>query len=152
MSLESLVKLHNDLLLFDSHSPIVVSYSTINGLIYRQLNRIVALPYIDSMFIPNPVVSLGLLLPTDYHELMMGLEKLIQDKDLDKDCMSMSINNYSCDFYKVYADPNLVGPQLYVHLPFASITDKWLSKWYMRFSDLQTKTLLKAIQNENRRS
>jgi len=151
MVFESLVKLHNDLTLFDSTKPIIVRYDAINKLTYRQMHRVSSVPYIDNMYFPKPFIELGVLLPEEYAKLMDGLETLIQDPGLRNGSLTTVIGDYECKVYKVFDDPNLYGPQLYVHLEFVSIRRKWLTLLKLWRSDISTKTLLKAIRNENRK-
>lgn len=151
MVFESLVKLHNDLSLFDSSKPILVHYDPINKLTYRQLNKVLSVPYIDNMYFPKPFIELGVLLPEEYAELMKGLELLIQDPGLRNGSLTTVLGNYECKVYKVFDDPNLYGPQLYVHLEFVSISRKWMTLLKLWRTDNSTKTLLKAIRNENRK-
>lgn len=151
MVFESLVKLHNDLTLFDSTKPIIVRYDAINKLTYRQMHRVLSVPYIDNMYFPKPFIELGVLLPEEYAKLMDGLETLIQDPGLRNGSLTTVIGDYECKVYKVFDDPNLYGPQLYVHLEFVSIRRKWLTLLKLWRSDISTKTLLKAIRNENRK-
>lgn len=152
MNIELLVKLHNDLLKLDPNQLTIVQYNEENGLIYRQMNRIVAIPYIGHLFFPKPKLKLGILTQQGYHELMQSLEKVIQDPDLKNNKLSQIIKNYAVDIYKTYDNIKLSGPQLFVSIEFVSITSSLLARWVLRTHSPETKTMLKAIQNETNKN
>jgi hypothetical protein len=148
MSLEELLRFHNELIQFDSTKPIVVTWSETTGLVYRQFGRVQAFPYMNNYFFPKPKLELGVLMPTDYEELIKGLETLIQDPALKSNSINSIIGNFEFKLYKELA--GLVGPQLVYHFRLTTFTNKWISKWHLRRADLETQNLLKAINNENR--
>lgn len=152
MNVELLVKLHNDLIKLSPDQLTVVQYHESSGLVYRQMGKVIAIPYISHLYFPRPYLKLGLLTPQGYHELIQSLTKLIQDPDLSTNRLSQIIKNYAIDIYKTYDKVKLSGPQLYVRLEFVNITNHLLTKWVLRTHSPETKIMLKAIKNERSRS
>lgn len=152
MDLDIIIRLHNDLTKLNPNQPSIVQYSPDTGLVYRQMGIVLALPYIGHMYFPTPMLKLGVLTPSGYHELMQGLQKLIQEPDLKKHTLSQVIKSYGLDVYKTYDKVALYGPQLLVSLRFVNFTNKLISSWILNWYGPETKTLLKAIQNETNKN
>jgi hypothetical protein len=76
---------------------------------------------------------------------------LIQDPGVSDGSLTTVLKDYGCEIYKVFADPNLYGPQLYIDLDFVSITRGWITRLVLWRTDPETKILLKAIKYENRK-
>jgi hypothetical protein len=150
MNLDLLVKFYNDLTSLDPSAPIVVQYNRENGLIYRQLGKVVVVPYMGAAYFPNPILKLGILTPKGYSDLMEGLRKLIEDPQLKNDELGIRIKDYGTEFYKCYDRGSLSGPQLYVVLDYVTITNKFVAKWILNHHNPESKTLLKALINESK--
>lgn len=148
MKLEDFVHFHNDILQFDSNSPIAVQWSSVNGLMYRQLGKVQAFSYLNNYYFPNPKLELGVLMPTDLAKLKSGIEVMIQDPALNSNSLNSIIDKYEFKVYKLFA--GLDGPQLTYDFKFVTFTNKLISKYVLYTSDLNSKLLLKAINNENR--
>lgn len=148
---ELILKFHNDLTGFNSEVPIVVTYDKSNhALTYRQLNRMVMIPYLRPYYLSKKNFRFGILTSTGYIELMKGLQALLQDSDIDKEggSVAFSIGELCINTYKTYKSVSLVGPQKYINLKLVNITSEFLSKWIMKFYSNETRTLYKLIKNE----
>lgn len=152
MQLDLLVKFYNDLTSLDPSVPTVVQYDNENGLLYRQLGKVVAVSYLGAAYFPRPSLKLGILTPKGYSELMEGLKKLIEDPQLKNDELGIRIKDYGTEFYKCYNRGTLSGPQLYVVLEYVSITNSFISKWILKNHNPESRTLLKALINESKHS
>lgn len=152
MQLDLLVRFYNDLTSLDPSVPTVVQYDNENGLLYRQLGKVVAVSYLGSAYFPNPPLELGILTPKGYSDLMDGLKRLIEDPQLKDDELGIRIKNYGTEFYKCYNRGTLSGPQLYIVLDYVSITNSFISKWVLKNHNPESKTLLKALINESKHS
>lgn len=148
MKLEDFVHFHNDILQFDPSSPIAVQWSPTNGLIYRQLGKVQAFPYLDNYFFPPKNLKLGVLIPYDLEELKKSLTLIIQDPALSSNSLNSIIENCEFKIYKLFS--GLYGPQLAYDLKFVTFTNTLISKYVLYTSDLNSKLLVKAINNENR--
>ena len=81
---------------------------------------------------------------------MRGLEKLIQDPDIDNERgpLSFSIDELCLKVYKTYRDINLYVPQEYIDIRFVNITKPFFVWYIMNTSSLETKALYKFLKNE----
>jgi hypothetical protein len=148
MKLDHLVQLHNDLIQFDKSTPIAVLWDESNGLIYRQLGKVQAFPYINNYYFPSPKLKLGLLMPADLVKLVNSLEVLIQDPALKSNDLNTIISEYGIKIYKLFNE--LPGPQLVYELNFCTFTNKWISQYVLSRFDTNSKILLKSIKNERK--
>jgi len=148
MRIEDLVQFHNGIIQFDQSLPIAVTWSPDNGLIYRQFGKVQAYPYMSNYYFPIPKLELGVLMPTDLSELRSTLEVLIQDPALNSKELNSVIDKYEFKVYKLFN--GLEGPQLTYRLKFVTFTNKYISKYVLYRSGLNSKLLLKSINNENR--
>lgn len=148
MRLEDFVHFHNDILQFDPNSPIAVQWSPINGLIYRQLGKVQAFSYMNNYYFPPMNLKLGVLMPSDLENLKKSLTLIIQDPALTSNSMNSIIDKCEFKIYKLFS--GLYGPQLAYDLKFVTFTNTWISKYVLYTSDLNSKLLAKAINNENR--
>lgn len=148
MRSDQLLKFYNDLTQFDPTKPIAITWDESNGLVYRQIGKVQALPYMSNYYFPRPKLELGVLMPTDFKHLMDSIQTLLQDPALNSNDLNTVICNYGIKVYKLFED--LPGPQLVYELEFCSITNKWLSKFILYRFDNYTRILLKSINHENR--
>lgn len=148
MKLDQLLQFHNGLAQFDPTEPIAVIWNESNGLIYRQLGKVLAVPYMSNYYFPRPKLKLGVLLPTDLKELIKSIETLIQDPALKSGDLNTVIGKYGFKVYKLFDD--LPGPQLVYNIELCSITNQWLSRFILYKFNPNTKILLKSINYENR--
>lgn len=149
MRIEDFSQFYNGIVKFDSSLPIVVTYSSEMGLVYRQLGLVQAFPYLSNYFFPNPRLSLGILMPRDLEDLKKSLELLLQDASLTSNMMNSIIGKYRFDIYKLFK--GLDGPQLAYRLNFVTFTNKYISKYILYRNGVQCRLLLKSINNENRK-
>lgn len=150
---EVLVKLHNDMNNFNPEIPIVVTYDKETHIItYRQLNKLVMIPYMRPYYLSERSFKLGILSPTNYVELMTNIRKLLQESDLDKDggSIAFSVDKLKIKVYKTYLSPYLIGPQVLMELKLVTISTKWLAVLIMRILSPETRTLLKLLKNERK--
>jgi hypothetical protein len=148
MRADLLLRFYNDLTQFDPTKPIAVIWNESNGLVYRQVGKVQAIPYMSNYYFPSPKLELGVLMPTDFKNLMDSIQTLLQDPALKSNDLSTVISNYRIKIYKLFNE--LPGPQLVYDLNFCSITNKWISKFILYRFDNNTRILLKSINHENR--
>lgn len=148
MRFDQLLQFHNDLAQFDPTKPIAITWNESNGLIYRQIGKVQAVPYMSNYYFPSPKLELGVLMPTDFKKLMESISTLLQDPALKSNDLNTVIDKYRIRIYKIFSE--LPGPQLVYDLNFCSITNKWLSKFILYRFDNYTRILLKSINHENR--
>lgn len=150
MNLNTLLKLYNDLTQLNKEYPVVVLYDKQMGVIFRQLGKVVSIPYFRNYYFPKTKLKLGVLTPTGYVELMQNLQKLIEDQNIRDNDVCEVAGDYCIKFYKCYSSIHLDGPQLFAEINLVTIKKKWLSKIYLKYSGPETITLLKAILHEER--
>lgn len=148
MRADQLLQFYNDLTQFDPTKPIAITWDESNGLVYRQIGKVQATPYLNNYYFPRPKLELGVLMPIDFKKLMESIRVLVQDPALKSNDLNTTIGNYGIKIYKLFDD--LPGPQLVYDLEFCSITNKWISKFILYRFDNYTRILLKSINHENR--
>lgn len=147
MNFESLLTLHNNLANLDPNEPIAVMCNK-GRLVYRQLGKIVIVSGVERLFFPTPDISLGILSPVDFKNLMNNLEKLIQDPELRQGNLETSIYKYGWKVYKLFIGTNTYGPQLYMNMKLVTFKNRWIARWILRGFSTDSKILLKGILNE----
>lgn len=147
----TLLKLYNDLTILSKELPTIVTYEKGTGLIFRQLGKVISIPYFRNHYFPKPALKLGVLTSSGYVELMQNLLKLIEDSNIRDNDVCEVVGSYGIKFYKCYDSINLDGPQLFAELNFVTIRNPWLSRIYLKHAGLETRTLLKAISNAKRK-
>jgi len=148
MRADQLLQFHNDLAQFDPTMPIAITWDELNGLVYRQIGKVQAVPYMSNYYFPCPKLELGVLMPTDFKNLMESIRTLLQDPALKSNDLNTVIDKYKIKIYKLFSE--LPGPQLVYDLNFCSITNKWVSKFILYRFNNYTRILLKSINHENR--
>jgi len=143
---------HDNLCGFLKDEPIVVSYNKSNHeLTYRQMNKTAVITYMKHCYLPIKNFKLGILTPQGYDILMKGIEKLMQDPNIDNEWgpLSFSINKLCLKVYKIYPHNNLTVPQEYFDIRFVNITKPFfVGLFIMRTHSLETKALYKYLKNE----
>jgi len=150
MRLDTLLKLYNDLTQINKEIPTIVLYDKSIGLIFRQLGKVISIPYFNNFYFPKTKLKLGVLTSTGYVDLMKNLQNLIEDTSIAEGSAGMVMGDYELKFYKCYSSAYLDGPQQFAEIKFITIKSAWLSRLYLRHSGLESKTLLKAILNERK--
>lgn len=150
MNLETLLKLYNDLTQINKELPTIVLYDSRNGLVFRQLGKVISIPYFRNFYFSDSKLKLGVLTSTGFVDLMKNLQTLIEDPSIGENTAGQVMCDYGVKFYKCYSSSYLEGPQQFAEIKFVTIRQKWLSKIYLRHSGLESKTLLKAILNERK--
>lgn len=150
---EILLKFYNDLSGFNGESPIIVTYDeSTNILTYRQLNKLVMVPYMRFFYLSCKGFQIGVLTPQKFVHLMKTLQTLIQDDGLDNRMTVMSIKKLGIEFYKSYASKLLSGPQRFANLELVSLKSRFLVWFIMKFYSYETKTLYKLLKNERKQN
>lgn len=150
---EVLLKFYNDLSGFNGETPIIVTYDeSTNVLTYRQLNKLVIVPYMKLYYLSCKGFKIGVLTPHGFVNLMKTLQTLIQDDGLDNGMTVMSIKKLGIEFYKSYASKLLSGPQRFANLELVSLKSRFLVWFIMKFYSYETKTLYKLLKNERKQN
>lgn len=147
MKLESLVALHNDLVTLDPNELTAVSYDPNNGLVYRQIGKVVMTPYISYLYFPKKL-KWGLLTPNAFVTLITNLEKLIQDKDVTDGYATCSPKLFRTEVYKIFRGSEQLGPQLYADLTYVDVTNSLVVKYLLNKFSESSRVLLKSLKLE----
>jgi len=144
-----------DLNTLDQNEIVLVTYDkTKNLLEYRQLNKIILVPYLSPFFLPTRSFKIGALTPSGLANLKWNLTKLLSDNLIDNDHLVPDIKTFGLDWYRYFNDVTMPLPQIYISLKFVTITSRfWTWVTCMRFNNTSKiiyKSLIKEIKlNKN---
>jgi len=144
MQKELFIKLYNDLNKLDPNKITVVTYED-TGLVYRQIGKVISIPYLGLYFYPpSKGWKFGVLTQSGFMKLNEQLLKLIQDPRLEEGMLFVPIKFGTLGLVEIN-EGKFRGPQELYHLNYVNITNRYYAKFLLSRYDSESKLLSKYI-------
>lgn len=142
MSKEELTRLYDDLLKLDNNKITIVTYED-HQLVYRQMDRIVMIPYLRLYFYPRDKFKFGILTSRALQGILIDIKSIIADQRFGANMLLSVPNKWKIDFLGLVQP--LEGPQTLYEIPLVSITDSLLVRLVVSYK-AENRVLFKSVK------